>query len=267
MNLMEAAFVLANILESRLKMLEDHISPQPNKESTGDAFVLPFLQAIGWNIYDYSQFRLNYKCNYIKNGSRIAYSLWFDFAPVFLIETIPLYDPWPTKKPIVVRTAKASPAQFLGITNGIEWDIYDVNKDNAGIVLKFGLYDNDALEKLSLLSYENITGGRFNRYVLKNPLVNQKPEWSVHHISKTTHVNINELKMKINCYRVDARHNERINNNDIIDTVLQAFIENSDNFDCHEIPNVEILKARVMEMFIKAPQSLRVKNSYERRKQ
>jgi len=264
---MEAIIMLTNVLESRLKMLEEHISPEPNKESTGAAFVEPFLQAIGWNIYDYSQFRLNYKCNDIKNSSRIGYSLWLDFEPVFLIETVPLYSRWPIKKPIVIRTAKASPAQYLAITNGIEWDIYDVNKDNAEIVFKFSLYDDDAFEKYSLLSYESITSGRFNKYVLKNPLIKERPDWAVHRVTKRTHANINELKMKINCFRIDARHNEGINNNQIIETVLRAFIENSDNFDYHEIPNIEILKARVMEMFIGDPRSLRVKNSYERKKQ
>ena len=72
------------LLGDRISKLKDNIGTE---EATKTAFILPFIQALGYDIFDPTEVVPEYTCDLgIKKGEKIDYAIYKDGQPIILVE-------------------------------------------------------------------------------------------------------------------------------------------------------------------------------------
>lgn len=245
-------FILLNetLQNIRLRLQVNNIQAV-NVRNTERVFVAPVLQAIGWNIFNLNDVVAEYDVG-IKQSSIITYALCNVNRPLFLVEVLPLFSDVTNKRAYakVLKTLQLSDADYLAITNGVHWVIY--NKDLKAI-LYIDINLDEADTKLNLLSKGSLKEGILEEYILSNPIdkeeVFSRKELKArgYRLTDNTHKRLNELRRKITAYR-QIKYQD-ISVSLIMECVLDEFLNNLDRFDYNEIPNETILKARIKKVF------------------
>ncbi len=117
-------------LSERILKLKDNIQTE---EATKNAFIMPFIQALGYDVFNPLEILPEYTCDIgIKKGEKIDYAVLKDGQPIILIEckhcdqNLSLHDGQ------LLRYFHVSKAKFGILTNGISYrfytDLVDANK-------------------------------------------------------------------------------------------------------------------------------------------
>ncbi len=130
-------------LSERIEKLKDQIQTE---EATKTAFIMPFIQALGYDIFDPLEVIPEMVCDIgMKKGEKVDYCINRDNKPMILIEckhwkqNLSLHDNQ------LIRYFNVSNAKFGVLTNGIEWlfysDLVAPNKMDEVPFLKINMLD------------------------------------------------------------------------------------------------------------------------------
>lgn len=150
------------LLSERVVKLKENILTE---EATKTAFILPFLQALGYDVFDPTEVVPEYTCDIgIKKGEKIDYAIHRDGQPSILIEC----KHWKADLDVfgsqLFRYFHCSSARFAILTNGVVYrfyaDLEDKNKMDEKPFFEFNMekYRQSQVEKLKEFhkSYFNI---------------------------------------------------------------------------------------------------------------
>jgi hypothetical protein len=116
-------------LSDRIEKLKDNLQTE---EATKTALIMPFLQALGYDVFNPLEVVPEYTCDIgTKKGEKIDYAILKDGSPAILIECkhwgrdLTLHDNQ------LLRYFNVSPAKFGLLTNGIVYKFYtDLESEN-----------------------------------------------------------------------------------------------------------------------------------------
>ena len=139
-------------LSDRVLKLKGNIHTE---EATKNAFVMPFMQCLGYDVFDPLEVVPEYICDIgIKKGEKIDYAIFKDNLPIILIEC----KHWKQKMDIhegqLLRYFHVSHAKFGLLTNGIQYrfytDLVEANKMDEKPFLDFNIEDikDEQIERL-----------------------------------------------------------------------------------------------------------------------
>lgn len=102
------------------------------EEATKTAFILPMINALGYDVFDPTEVVPEMDCDLIKNkGEKIDYAIMKDGEPIMLIECKDSKQNLNLHSTQLQKYFVASKSRFGVLTNGIEWRFYtDIDKQN-----------------------------------------------------------------------------------------------------------------------------------------
>ena len=114
------------------------------EEATKHALVLPFLQILGFNIFDPTEITPEFTADIgIKKGEKVDYAININSEPVVLIEVKTCGTDLNIHTSQLIRYFNATPAQFAILTDGIKYlffsDIEEKNKMDTTPFLEVSL--------------------------------------------------------------------------------------------------------------------------------
>lgn len=110
------------LLGDRISKLKDNIGTE---EATKTAFILPFIQALGYDIFDPTEVVPEYTCDLgIKKGEKIDYAIYKDGQPIILVECKNWRECLDCHNGQLFRYYHVSNAKFGLLTNGIIYRFY-----------------------------------------------------------------------------------------------------------------------------------------------
>ncbi|WP_418409333.1 type I restriction endonuclease [Alistipes sp.] len=122
--------------KDKLLMLGDRVAKLKDKigteESTKTSFVLPFLQNLGYDIFNPLEVTPECDCDYgTKKGEKIDYTVCLDGQPIMLIECKHWREDLDRHKAQLFRYYHVSKAKFGVLTNGIVYKFFsDLESQN-----------------------------------------------------------------------------------------------------------------------------------------
>ncbi len=122
--------------KDQLKQLSDRVCRLKEsiltEEATKNAFIMPFLQALGYDVFNPLEVVPEYTCDIgIKQGEKIDYAIFKDGEPIILIECKHWKQNLNQHEGQLLRYFHNSSAKFGILTNGIEYLFYtDLEETN-----------------------------------------------------------------------------------------------------------------------------------------
>jgi predicted type IV restriction endonuclease len=194
----------------RVIKLKDQIQTE---EATKNAFIMPFLQALGYDVFNPTEVVPEYITDIgTKKGEKIDYAIFKDGSPTILIEckhwaqNLHLHDGQ------LLRYFHVSKAKFGILTNGINFrfysDLVDPNKMDEKPFLEFNINEikDNQIEELkkfhkSIFDAESITNTASElkytnelKHLLQQELANPSPEF-VKHFAKQVYPSVVTAKV------------------------------------------------------------------------
>jgi hypothetical protein len=220
--------------------------------NTDRVFVAPVLNQLGWAMSDISETVSGYSID--ETLPSISYAFFSEGQPIFLVDTKPLLSDMDTPKKLF-QAAEQSPVQYLAISNGARWYIYNVETEKR-LALIIDIENESAEEKLNLLSKTNIKNKFLEQYLQSNPVpVQESPKTELktrgYGTSDETHHRLVVFRRNVGT-SVGKYKGEPINNSVICEALLQVFLDAADKgFDYANITNRAILKGRIIDCLLK----------------
>lgn len=125
------------------------------EEATKTAFILPMINALGYDVFDPTEVVPEMDCDLIKvKGEKIDYAIIKDRDPIMLIECKDSKQVLDLHSTQLQKYFVASKSRFGVLTNGIEWRFYtDIDKQNIMdtkpfLVVSMLDLSNDDIEQL-----------------------------------------------------------------------------------------------------------------------
>lgn len=110
------------LLCNRISKLKENINTE---EATKTAFILPFIQGLGYDIFDPTEVVPEYTCDIgTKKGEKIDYAIFKDGDPIVLIECKHWKENLDSHSGQLFRYYHVSKAKFGILTNGITYRFY-----------------------------------------------------------------------------------------------------------------------------------------------
>lgn len=131
------------VIADRVIKLKDQIQTE---EATKNAFVMPFLQCLGYDVFNPIEVVPEYICDIgIKKGEKIDYAIFKDGLPTILIECKDWRQNLSIHDGQILRYFHVSKAKFGLLTNGIIYrfysDLVEPNKMDEKPFLEFNITD------------------------------------------------------------------------------------------------------------------------------
>ena len=116
-------------LSARVEKIKDNILTE---EATKNAFIMPFIQALGYDVFDPTEVVPELDCDLVKKkGEKIDYAIQKDGETIMLFECKHWQQDLNLHETQLQRYFTSSKARFGVLTNGIEYRFYsDLNKPN-----------------------------------------------------------------------------------------------------------------------------------------
>jgi len=116
-------------LGTRVNELKSHIQTE---EATKNAFIMPFIQSLGFDVYDPREVVPEFVTDIgTKKGEKIDYAIFKDGGPIILIECKHWQQNLNLHEGQLLRYYHVSKAKFGILTNGITYRFYsDLDEDN-----------------------------------------------------------------------------------------------------------------------------------------
>ena len=153
-------------LHQRVDSLKDQINTE---EATKNAFVMPFIQILGYDIFNPTEVIPEFICDIgTKKGEKVDYVIKRDGEPILIIECKHWKQNADAHNSQLHRYYHVSKARFGVLTNGHIYNFYtDLEKPNIMDEKPFFTLDLSNLKDISLKILENFTK---NGYSLENIL-------------------------------------------------------------------------------------------------
>ena len=135
------------------------------EEAAKHALVLPFIQAMGYNVFDPTEVVPEFTADYgIKSGEKVDYALMRDAAPVLLIECKKVGDPLDSGRASqLARYFTNTPARIAILTDGIVYKFFsDLDAENAMDAMPFLEIDVTKVNQRDVQALGNFTKHSFN---------------------------------------------------------------------------------------------------------
>lgn len=131
------------VFSSKAQNLIPHLKTE---EATKQSLVLPFLQILGYNVFDPSEVVPEFTADVgTKKGERVDYAIMMGGKPSILIEAKPVHDPLTGHDSQPFRYFTTTTAKFAVLTNGALYkffsDLQEPNKMDDFPFLEFNLLD------------------------------------------------------------------------------------------------------------------------------
>jgi len=126
---------------------EDQLNRIHNEESTKQALVIPFIKALGYDVYDLGQVVPEFTADFAeKEGEKVDYAILHDDKPVVLIECKPAGGELATNHAEqLFRYFQVTDARIGILTNGVRYrffsDLEEKNKMDERHFLELDLFD------------------------------------------------------------------------------------------------------------------------------
>lgn len=140
------------LLSERVIKLKENIQTE---EATKTAFIMPFLQALGYDVFDPTEVVPEFTCDLgIKKGEKIDYAIHKEGQPIILIECKLWKDDLNSHNGQLFRYFHVSNARFGILTNGIVYrfytDLVEKNKMDEKPFFEFNMerYRESQVDKL-----------------------------------------------------------------------------------------------------------------------
>ena len=119
-------------LEILKKRINNNLDSSLSEEGTKTAFILPFLQILGYDVFDPSEVVPEYTSDFgIKKGEKVDYAIMIDNQPVILIEAKKHKEKLNLHGSQLFRYFTVSKSRLAILTNGVEYEFYsDLEKEN-----------------------------------------------------------------------------------------------------------------------------------------
>ena len=135
-------------ISERIEKLKDNL---PTEEATKNAFVMPFISALGYDVFNPLEVLPEMTCDIgTKKGEKIDYAIMKDGEPIMLIECKHWQQDLNLHDNQLLRYFNVSKAKFGVLTNGIIYrfytDLEEPNKMDEKPFLEINMTDlKDAL--------------------------------------------------------------------------------------------------------------------------
>lgn len=145
--------------KDQIKLLSDRVTKlkenTQTEEATKTAFIMPFLQTLGYDIFDPTEVVPEFTCDLgIKKGEKIDYAIHKDGQPIILIECKHWKEDLNSHNGQLFRYFHVSNARFGILTNGIVYrfytDLVEKNKMDEKPFFEFNMekYRESQVDKL-----------------------------------------------------------------------------------------------------------------------
>lgn len=138
-------------IAERIKKSKDTIKTE---EATKNAFIMPFINALGYDVFNPEEVVPEMDCDLTKSGDKLDYAIFVNGKPTILIECKHCNSNLDLHSTQLAKYYAASNAKFGVLTNGIEYRFYaDLNKlnimdDEPFLVVNMLDLDNDDVEQI-----------------------------------------------------------------------------------------------------------------------
>lgn len=148
-------------LHQRVDSLKDQISTE---EATKNAFVMPFIQILGYDIFNPTEVIPEFICDIgTKKGEKVDYVIKRDNEPILIIECKHWRENAEAHNSQLHRYYHVSKARFGVLTNGHIYNFYaDLEKPNIMDEKPFFTLDLSNLKGASIKILENFTKSEYN---------------------------------------------------------------------------------------------------------
>lgn len=148
-------------LHQRVDSLKDQINTE---EATKNAFVMPFIQILGYDIFNPTEVIPEFICDIgTKKGEKVDYVIKKDGEPILIIECKHWKENADAHNSQLHRYYHVSKARFGVLTNGHTYNFYaDLEKPNIMDEKPFFTLDLSNLKSSSLKILENFTKNDYN---------------------------------------------------------------------------------------------------------
>nr|WP_290797861.1 type I restriction endonuclease [Flavihumibacter sp. UBA7668] len=160
--------IMENDLKFRLEQLHqrvDQLKTQINtEEATKNAFVMPFIQILGYDIFNPTEVIPEFICDIgTKKGEKVDYVIKKDGEPILIIECKHWKEQVDAHNSQLHRYYHVSKARFGVLTNGHQYNFYsDLEKPNIMDEKPFFSLDLSNLKDNNLMILENFTKNGYN---------------------------------------------------------------------------------------------------------
>lgn len=149
--------------ENELQVLSRQISQRKqlvtNEEMTKQSLIIPFLQLLGYNVFDPLEVRPEYDADFsFKKGEKVDYAIFRNNEPIIFIEAKSVDETLTLHNGQLARYFNATPSVKVAIlTNGIEYHFFtDLTKEN--------IMDRDPFYIFNIESYKEIDIENIDRF-------------------------------------------------------------------------------------------------------
>lgn len=221
--------------------------------NTERGFVAPVLNNLGWTMADISETVSDYVIDDALPS--ISYAFFSEGKPIFLVDTKPFLSEMTGTSEKLFEAAQQSPADYLAISNGASWYIYNVETEKK-LVLTINIEDPSAEEKFNLLSKTNIKNKFLEQYAQSYPVpveeeIKVELKTRGYGASDETHERLLIFRRRVRT-SAGKYKGEPINNSVICETLFQVFLDAADqSFDYSNITNRAILRGRIIDCLSK----------------
>ncbi len=148
-------------LHQRVNSLKDQIQTE---EATKNAFVLPFIQILGYDVFNPTEVIPEYIADIgTKKGEKVDYLIKKDGDPILIIECKFWKENADAHNSQLHRYYHVSKARFGVLTNGIVYNFYtDLEKPNIMDDKPFLTIDLEDLKESSIKILQNFTKSEYN---------------------------------------------------------------------------------------------------------
>uniref|UniRef100_UPI00262EABBF type I restriction endonuclease n=1 Tax=uncultured Chryseobacterium sp. TaxID=259322 RepID=UPI00262EABBF len=148
-------------LHQKVIGLKDHINTE---EATKNAFVMPFIQILGYDIFNPTEVVPEHICDIgTKKGEKVDYIIKNNDVPIFIIECKHWKESADAHNSQLHRYYHVSKTRFGVLTNGIIYNFYtDLEKPNIMDEKPFLTINIEDLKESSIKILENFTKTGYN---------------------------------------------------------------------------------------------------------
>ena len=164
-------------LSTKIEKMKDRIGTE---EATKNAFVLPLLLSLEYDVYNPLEVVPEMPCDISNKGDRVDYAIFKNGEPVMIVECKQCSKELAPFVPQLSKYYVATNARFAVLTNGIEyWFFADFDKTNLMDTKPFFIFDmnncdSEGIELLRLFSKNSLDElkiiERFTEIRLRNTL-------------------------------------------------------------------------------------------------
>ena len=156
-------------LEAKLnelaKVVREHREVLLTEEAAKNALVMPFLQSIGYNVFNPSEVIPEFTCDVgTKKGEKVDYAICHDGKVSILVECKPASSELSINHASqLFRYFSVTDARIAILTNGVIFKFFsDIDSPNKMDDKPFFTLDMDAMKKGDVRTLSNFTKGNFN---------------------------------------------------------------------------------------------------------